>query len=176
MKPKIHNFSESPCLTNNGGCSDDCIDRGDGIAVCVCPCGKTLDFDKKTCVQTNVCPFDVSFWMDGTSNACDSFSFQTKPRSVITTILNIKAALHLLTFKQRRKCALEIFLPIVKNWGSSFFRFLRTDHCPKLDAKTSSFIKFGRVAGLKIPTPPLFLKWQLSIFNSNSDLKNILIL
>ena len=85
-KTRIHNFSESPCLTNNGGCSDDCIDRGDGIAVCVCPCGKTLDFDKKTCVKTNVCPFDVSFWMDGTSNACDSFSFQTKPRSVITTI------------------------------------------------------------------------------------------
>ena len=86
-KTRIHNFSESPCLTNNGGCSDDCIDRGDGIAVCVCPCGKTLDFDKKTCVKTNVCPFDVSFWMDGTSNACDSFSFQTKPRSVFTTIL-----------------------------------------------------------------------------------------
>ena len=37
---------ESPCETENGGCSHDCLDRGDGQAVCSCPCGYFLDIDK----------------------------------------------------------------------------------------------------------------------------------
>ena len=39
-------ISESPCETENGGCSHDCLDRGDGQAVCSCPCGYFLDVDK----------------------------------------------------------------------------------------------------------------------------------
>ena len=48
------------------------IDRGDGIAQCVCPCGYTLASDGKTCQQTLICPFDVTFWFDGSSNVCAS--------------------------------------------------------------------------------------------------------
>lgn len=40
---------ESPCDTNNGGCSYRCTLRQDGNVVCSCPSGLMLASDKKTC-------------------------------------------------------------------------------------------------------------------------------
>jgi len=118
-------ISESPCETENGGCSHDCLDRGDGQAVCSCPCGYFLDVDKvsgrpsgsklgtkltfrlifkvgpsvnpdgpllspfelilifrfqKTCHRSNVCPYDFSFWLDGSDNACNDANFDALQR------------------------------------------------------------------------------------------------
>jgi len=73
-------FIPSPCEIENGGCSHDCLDRGDGQAVCSCPCGYFLDIDKKTCHRSNVCPYDFSFWLDGSDNACNDAAFDTLQR------------------------------------------------------------------------------------------------
>lgn len=76
----IRDYLASPCLENNGGCSHDCIDRGDGLAVCVCPCGHALGSDGVSCEQSIVCPFDVSFWLDGSQNTCNDATFQEKQK------------------------------------------------------------------------------------------------
>lgn len=75
-------------MTNNGGCSHDCIDRGDGLGQCVCPCGYELDSSGKTCIQTPVCPFDVTFWLDGSENTCNNADFQTKQKTHIADLVD----------------------------------------------------------------------------------------
>lgn len=84
----IRDYLESPCLTENGGCSHDCIDRGDGIGQCVCPCGYELDSNGKICVQTLVCPFDVTFWLDGSSNACNNNDYRTKQKTHMSDLVD----------------------------------------------------------------------------------------
>ena len=56
-------YQPSACSTNNGGCSHQCVDRGDGDARCVCPCGYKLDLsDRKTCIlERDVCPLDIRY-------------------------------------------------------------------------------------------------------------------
>ena len=47
----IHNFTSdiNECLSNNGGCSHNCINL-DGTYICSCPTGYELDSRRKNCV------------------------------------------------------------------------------------------------------------------------------
>lgn len=76
----IRHYAPSPCTENNGGCSHQCLDRGDGQAKCACPCGFYLDSDQKTCLTSNICPYDISFWLDGSDSSCNNPEFDTLQR------------------------------------------------------------------------------------------------
>jgi len=79
---------QSPCATNNGGCSHECLDRGDGNHKCICPCGQILGADGKTCsINADVCPFDIKFFVDQTSNTCDDETYQNAQLSDVGTIV-----------------------------------------------------------------------------------------
>jgi hypothetical protein len=83
-------YQPSACSTNNGGCSHHCVDRGDGDARCVCPCGYKLDLsDRKTCIlERDVCPLDISFLVDQSSSVCSDSQFQEDQGNDIKQILS----------------------------------------------------------------------------------------
>lgn len=82
----VRDYLESPCLTNNGGCSHECIDKGDMIPICVCPCGHTLADDGKTCIDNQECPFDISLWLDGTTSSCGSAGYDEAQKATMANI------------------------------------------------------------------------------------------
>ena len=64
------------------------IDRGDGIGQCVCPCGYELDNTGKTCVQTLICPFDVTFWFDGSQNVCQNPDYAAAQKNHMSDLVD----------------------------------------------------------------------------------------
>ena len=87
-KTNLKEYVQSPCATNNGGCSHECLDRGDGNHKCICPCGQTLGADGKTCsINADVCPFDIKFFVDQTSTVCEDETFKTSQLSDVGTIV-----------------------------------------------------------------------------------------
>ena len=84
----VKEYIPSPCENNNGGCSHECIDRGDGNHKCVCPCGYSLDGDLKTCtLQPEVCPFDISFYIDQSEAVCNDLDFKSLQINDMGTVI-----------------------------------------------------------------------------------------
>ena len=84
----VKEYIPSPCENNNGGCSHECIDRGDGNHKCVCPCGYSLDGDLKTCtLQPEICPFDISFYIDQSSAVCNDLDFKSLQINDMGTVI-----------------------------------------------------------------------------------------
>ncbi|CAG5109425.1 Oidioi.mRNA.OKI2018_I69.chr2.g3965.t3.cds [Oikopleura dioica] len=83
----VKDYQESPCSNNKGGCSHECIDKGDMIPICVCPCGHTLANDGKTCIDERKCPLDISLWLDGTTSACAKDGFNHAQKTMMANLV-----------------------------------------------------------------------------------------
>ena len=54
-------YQKSPCLIGEGGCAWKCIDRGDGVPQCLCPCRYKLASDGRSCEldSDHFCPVQL---------------------------------------------------------------------------------------------------------------------
>ncbi|XP_076823457.1 uncharacterized protein LOC143469592 [Clavelina lepadiformis] len=65
-------LAADPCLTDNGGCSFQCLSRGNDDVRCGCPCGFTSSDNGVTCLPDVPCDLDLLFLVDLRSTIDDS--------------------------------------------------------------------------------------------------------
>ena len=54
----------------------------------MCPCGQILGSDGKTCsINADICPFDIKFFIDQTSNTCDNEQYKSDQLNDVGTII-----------------------------------------------------------------------------------------